>query len=112
MDLNKHRLFLILSLVAGSAQAGTFWDGNKLHGKLNGNTIEQMQALGYIMGVADALDTATICAPNNVTAGQINDMMKNYLENYPAVRHLAADSLISVVIGRMWPCDKKKGNTL
>ena len=106
------RLILTLALVAGAAHAGTFWDGNKLYNKLQGNTMEQMQALGYIMGVADALDTATICAPNNVTAGQINDMMKNYLENYPAVRHLAADSLISLVLGRMWPCEKKKGQSL
>ena len=106
------KLILTLALVAGTAQAGTFWDGNKLYNKLQGNTMEQMQALGYIMGVADALDTATICAPNNVTAGQINDMMKNYLENYPAVRHLAADSLISLVLGRMWPCEKKKGQSL
>ena len=106
------RLILALALVVGTAQAGTFWDGNTLYNKLNGSTMEQMQALGYIMGVADALDTATICAPNNVTAGQINDMMKNYLENYPAVRHLAADSLISLVLGRMWPCEKKKGQSL
>ena len=106
------RLILTLALMAGTAQAGTFWDGNTLHSKLNGSTMEQMQALGYIMGAADALDTATICAPNNVTAGQMNDMMKNYLENYPAVRHLAADSLISLVLGRMWPCEKKKGQSL
>ena len=106
------RLILTLALVAGTAQAGSFWDGNKLYNKLQGNTMEQMQALGYIMGVADALDTATICAPLNVTAGQVNDMMKNYLENYPAVRHLPADSIINVVLGRMWPCEKKKGQSL
>ena len=106
------RLILTLALVAGTAQAGTFWDGNKLYSKLQGNNMEQMQALGYIMGVADALDTATICAPLNVTAGQVNDMMKNYLENYPAVRHLPADSIINVVLGRMWPCEKKKGQSL
>ena len=83
-----------------------------LYNKLNGSTMEQMQALGYIMGAADALDTATVCAPLNVTAGQMNDMMKNYLENYPAVRHLPADSIINVVLGRMWPCEKKKGQSL
>ena len=98
---------IILLVVSGTAHAGTFWDGNKLHNKLQGNTLEQMQALGYIMGVADALDTATVCAPTNVTAGQLNDIIKNYLENTPAVRHLAADSLISAVLGRVWPCQKK-----
>ena len=106
------KLILVLVLVAGTAQAGTFWDGNKLLSKLRGETIEQMQALGYIMGAADAMDTVVVCAPLNATAGQMQDMVKNYLDNYPAVRHLAADSIISVVLGRVWPCDKKKGQSL
>ena len=106
------KLILVLVLVAGTAQAGTFWDGNKLLSKLRGETMEQMQALGYIMGAADAMDTVVVCAPLNATAGQMQDMVKNYLENYPAVWHLAADSLISVVLGRVWPCDKKKGQSL
>ena len=106
------KLILVLALVAGTAQAGTFWDGNKLLSKLRGETMEQMQALGYIMGAADAMDSVVVCAPLNATAGQMQDMVKNYLENYPAVRHLAADSLISVVLGRVWPCDKKKGQSL
>ena len=106
------KLILTLALVAGTAQAGSFWDGNKLYNKLQGNTMEQMQALGYIMGAADAMDTVVVCAPLNATAGQMQDMVKNYLDNYPAVRHLAADSLIGVVLGRVWPCEKKKGQSL
>ena len=106
------KLILVLALVAVTAQAGTFWDGNKLLSKLRGETIEQMQALGYIMGAADAMDSVVVCAPLNATAGQMQDMVKNYLDNYPAVRHLAADSIISVVLGRVWPCDKKKGQSL
>ena len=106
------KLLLALALAAGAAQAGSFWDGNKLYNKLNGSIFEQGQALGYIMGVADAGESVSICAPNNVTAGQMHDIMKNYLESTPAVRHLAADSIISVVLGRVWPCDKKKGQSL
>ena len=106
------KLLLTLALVAGTAQAGSFWDGNKLHSKLRGDIGDQMQALGYIMGVADAGESVSICAPNNVTAGQMHDIMKNYLESAPAVRHLAADSLITVVLGRVWPCEKKRGNAL
>ena len=106
------RLILALALVVGTAQAGTFWDGNKLYNKLQGNTMEQMQALGYIMGVADAVDTITVCSPTTVTSGQMLDIMKQYLESTPTVRHLPADSLISVVLGRVWPCEKKKGQSL
>ena len=106
------KLILVLVLVAGTAQAGTFWDGNKLYSKLRGETMEQMQALGYVMGVSDAEDTATICSPNTVTSGQMFDIVKQYLENNPAVRHFPADTLVKVVLGRVWPCEKKKGNAL
>ncbi len=108
----KKQIAASILLLCSVAQAGSFWDGNTLHSKLNGNTMEQMQALGYIMGVADAGESVSICAPNNVTAGQMHDIMKNYLESAPAVRHLAADSLITVVLGRVWPCEKKRGNAL
>ena len=108
----KRLLLTIGACACLSAHAGTFWDGNKLHSKLNGSIFEQGQALGYIMGAADAMDSVVVCAPLNATAGQMQDMVKNYLENYPAVRHLAADSLIGVVLGRVWPCDKKKGQSL
>ena len=105
-------LALAAMVMATAAQAGTFWDGNKLYSKLRGETMEQMQALGYIMGVSDAMDTVTVCSPTTVTAGQVLDIMKQYLESIPTVRHLPADTLISVVLGRVWPCDKKKGNAL
>ena len=108
----KRLLLAISATVCLSVQAGSFWDGNKLHNKLRGDIGDQMQALGYIMGVADAGESVSICEPNNVTAGQMHDIMKNYLESAPAVRHLAADSLITVVLGRVWPCEKKRGNAL
>ena len=108
----KRLLLTIGACVCLSAHAGTFWDGNKLHNKLQGNTLEQMQALGYIMGVSDAVDTVTVCSPTTVTSGQMLDIMKQYLESTPTVRHLPADTLIKVVLGRVWPCDKKKGQSL
>ena len=105
-------LALAAMVMATAAQAGTFWDGNKLYSKLRGETMEQMQALGYIMGVSDAVDTVTVCSPTTVTSGQMLDIMKQYLESTPTVRHLPADTLIKVVLGRVWPCDKKKGQSL
>lgn len=39
-------------------------------------------------------------------------MTKQYLEEYPALRHFTADMIVGRVLGRVWPCEKKKGNTL
>lgn len=106
------RLVLALALFAGAAQAG-FRDGNKLLSDMkNENYYNKGVALGYIIGVADAGDGIYHCAPDNVTAGQIFDMVKNSLENVPAVRHMSADLIVNHVLKTTWPCEKKKGNAL
>ena len=100
------RGILILALLCGSAHA-EFWDGNKLHNHLSGTTGEQLLGLGYVMGVADSLQHVTFCPPANVTAGQVRDMVANYLNNVPADRHLTADGLINKVLKGVWPCAQR-----
>lgn len=90
--------FLILILLCGSAHA---------------NFYEQGTAIGYIMGVADTGLGIVHCTPANATAGQLNDMMKNYLTNTPAHRHRSADVLVNHVLKSMWPCaDRPSGRSL
>ncbi len=107
--------FLILMLMCGSAHA-FFKDGNKLLSELNNNSGTNVMpaiGIGYITGVADALYGITNCPPQNVTAGQLTDMVKNYLENTPAIRHLPANQIISHVLKSVWPCaDKPAGRQL
>ena len=100
-------LALAAMVMATTAQAGTFWDGNKLYSKLNGSSTDQMHGLGYIMGVADTMDTINICSPLNVTAGQMNDIVRQYLDAYPTLRHNAADIIVTRALSRVWPCDRK-----
>ena len=95
-----------LALAASSAHA-YFKDGNKLLSELNNNSgsnVVPAIGLGYITGVADALLGITHCPPENVTAGQIRDMVRNYLENTPAIRHLPANQVVSHVLKSVWPC--------
>ncbi len=102
---------LCLALMASSAQA-EFWDGNKLHNHLSGNQAEQLLGLGYVMGVADVLQHIVVCAPGNVNAGQIRDIIANYLANVPADRHLTAEAIIRKVLRSQWPCDRPAGRQL
>ena len=109
----KRLLLAVSATVCLSVQAGTFWDGNRLYGKMSGDYGDRMQALGYVMGVADAADTLQVCAPMNSTAGQTLDVVKQYLEQFPAIRHLSADIIVARALERVWPCEtKKKGNAL
>ena len=63
--------------------------------------------IGYIMGVVDAYGNITHCPPDNVTAGQLRDMVRNFLENTPSIRHLPANEIVGHVVKTAWPCAKK-----
>jgi hypothetical protein len=98
-----------LAALTLSAQA-EFVDGNKLLSDMNGTHGLQMSALGYVMGVADALAGVIVCLPTNVVAGQINDMVKNYLTNVPRERSLSADIVVTKVLKDTWPCAARPNN--
>jgi hypothetical protein len=98
---------LILALACTSAQA-EFKDGNSLLSLLKDPAyFNQGYAMGYVVGVADMGLGVVHCAPPNTTAGQLNDMVKNYLENTPAERHLTGDIVVNRVLKAVWPCPKK-----
>lgn len=103
---------LLLLLFAGAAHA-EFWDGNKLLSRIeSSNFYEQGLAMGYVIGIADMGYGVIHCAPSNVTAGQLNDMVKNYLNNVPAQRHRSGDVIVNHVLKSTWPCADRPGRTL
>lgn len=105
------RLVIAALLVASSAHA-EFWDGNKLLAKMNGEIVEQMQALGYVMGASDVGYGTNHCPPSNVTAGQMEDIVKRHLNNNPATRHFTADSIIYRALRNVFPCQQSGGRAL
>jgi hypothetical protein len=103
----KHKLLLVGLLVSCSAHA-QFTTGNRLLADMQepvGYT--RGLSLGYVMGVADAGNGVTFCLPSNVSAGQINDMVRSTLIETPAVRHLHASLIIDYVLSRAWPCARR-----
>ncbi|MFN6301942.1 MAG: Rap1a/Tai family immunity protein [Planctomycetota bacterium] len=101
---------LALTVFCGAAHA-EFIDGNKLLNDMNGAHGFQMSALGYVMGVADAQQGVTVCAPPTVTSGQMRDMVYNYLTNTPAVRHMSGDVIVTHVLKSVWPCAERRRGT-
>jgi hypothetical protein len=99
---------IILALLVPSlafAESTYFETGNTLFAKLeSGNAVERMVALGYVKGIADAHSGHNICAPVSVTAGQVNDMVYQYLRIYPENRSYTANSLVLYVLSSAWPC--------
>ena len=106
------RALVLVALMARTAHA-EFWDGNTLLQRMTGNHSEQMNALGYVMGVADSYNGKEFCPRSgNITSGQINDVVKVYLERNPSLRHLTGDLLTMVALSQVWPCPKnnQRGN--
>lgn len=102
--------FIAALLFVPTIASAEFYSGNDILNKLNDSSLMmQMQALGYIQGVADVYVGVTFCAASNVTAGQLQDIVKSYLQHNPAIRHKTAESLINEALKQVWPCSKRNG---
>jgi hypothetical protein len=103
---------LIASLLFVPCMANAeFMSGNNLYSKMNGDFGEKMLALGFIQGVYDVYVSVTFCSPNNVTVGQVSDMVRSYFDNNPSIRHKTAESLINQALKQAWPCANNRGGT-
>lgn len=97
---------LLATLLALPVHA-EFKDGNSLLTQLRSDNMEQVNALGYITGVYDVMLGINHCPPGNVRAGQISDMVFNYLTNVPAERHRTGDVIVMHVLKTAWPCAER-----
>ena len=101
------RLLFIALLAAAPAHAA-FWDGNELLQRLNSDdAVRRAVALGYVMGVHDAFENVNHCPPANASAGQLRDIVRNYLTNVPAERHHIADQLVMRALEIAFPCSNR-----
>jgi hypothetical protein len=108
--MKKLILTTCLTLLLSTANASVFTDGNSLHRRMtSGNHGDIMYAMGYVVGVVDTGNRFLFCIPNNSTVGQLHDMVRNYLTNVPAERHLGADVIVTRVLAASFPCAKGNG---
>lgn len=105
------KLIAAVALCATTTAHATFLTGNDLLNRMkDSSVVPQMVAMGYVIGIADAMNEATHCLPNGVTMGQVRDVVKQFLEEKPETRHRPADLIVYVVLKNTWPCaEKKKG---
>jgi hypothetical protein len=85
----------IAALLMSQAVQASFVSGNDLLSDMRASeTFRRLYAIGYIAGVADTSQHITHCPPDNVTLGQVKDMVEMYLIANAAERNKAADILI------------------
>jgi hypothetical protein len=99
------KLIATLLMVPSLAMA-EFYTGNQLLTAMrSSSTVDKSIALGYVLGVFDSNQGITHCPPANVTAGQVHDMVKLFLEQAPSIRNSTADVIIQAVLMESWPCN-------
>lgn len=107
----KKLLCAALICTAPVAQA-EFWDGNKLWSNLNEPAgFSNGAALGFVIGVHDLGEGVLHCSPGSITAGQARDVVFSYMQEFPSLRHNAAQLLVTRALQRAWPCPKKGNPT-
>jgi len=104
MRLSPSSACLAVGLFFASPAQAQFHSGNDLLEMLRDERpVRKMQGLGYIQGVSDVA-AGTLACPPGVSGGQLMDLIKQFLEAAPAVRHLSAASIVVHVLKETWPC--------
>jgi Rap1a immunity proteins len=87
-----------------------FLNGNQLYERCN-NAMGKLTCLGYVVGIADAIlaDGAVsgwkACIPvDKVSAGQLFNVVTQYLASHPEVRFLSAVSVVAGALHEAFPC--------
>jgi hypothetical protein len=107
-------LLLLLSASAHPQRVSTT-TGNDLLESCESRDFKQAFCLGYITGVTDfdGMDGAAFperrrsCIPENVSNGQVRDVVVKYLKDHPEERHLLAAVLIVEAASKAFPCKAK-----
>lgn len=82
-------------------------DGNDL---LTACSTSEGYCLGYIRGLSNGVDMILaqkgkrICYGQNVTLGQVRDVVVDYVRRHPATRNQNSMVLTAYALGAAWPC--------
>jgi hypothetical protein len=100
-------------LVASSIANAEFWDGTRLMQALESETqgtasYDGGVATGYIIAVADTLDSVYVCFPEGVRVKQIKQVVTNYMKAHPETWNNGAVYVVGKALNEVWPCPVKK----
>ena len=100
------KLIASLLFVPCMAQA-EFLNGNQLYQRITSTDVsDRFYALGYVIGAYDMGVHIFFCPKNEngITAGQVSDIVKNYISANPGLRQQNADRMVRDALKQVWPC--------
>jgi hypothetical protein len=114
--MQQYLLAAALLLMPQLAEAG---DGNQLLKECNafvkGDNISEEHGLKLWAGCPSSIEVALsddielstfrkVCPPENIKNGQLARMIVSYLERYPEQLHYDEFRLVTLIIGKSFPC--------
>lgn len=106
----KKLLILIYILASAPLARAEFFSGNDLNkwsSEMSTSTVSWGMLYGYVAGAYDTTSGVLHCAPRTVTLGQAVDVVRQYIDANPSMRHMSGDLLINGALRSAWPCPKK-----
>lgn len=105
---------LFFLLISGDA-VWAYDDGNSLmenlrhyegvsNGQKGANPVNAGIYMGYVMGVAAALNGRVICTYGRVSNGQVLEIVAKHLKEHPEKLYLAANDLVAETLKTAFPC--------
>src|SRR5258708_7092886 len=106
--LSLYPIASVIFLIMSHQTCAGFLSGNDLLQKCLLDT-DRLSCISYVEGISDALESNEVngyraCVPNRVQAGQIADVVVQFLWANPARRHLGAGGLAAHAIASAFPC--------
>jgi len=109
-----------MSVMAPQAQAqsrsGSIFSGNDLYAACTSTDFGQFNlCLGYLQGVSAGIQTDRMlakvsrpfCLREQVTLGQLKDVVVTFMQSDPAVRDQYAAGIVEVALIKAFPCSTK-----
>jgi Rap1a immunity proteins len=87
--------------------------GNEFLRRCQTKTIEAVQCMGYVRGLADGLilwkiarqDDAPVCIPPQAETQQLLEVAARFIRANPKTRHEEAGMLLGLAFLEAWPCN-------
>lgn len=105
----------LLSLpAAAQTRFGSYYvTGNDLLAMIDStNTPERLKGLYYVAAISDASHGVDHCAPDQVTMGQLRDLVRINLVRRADIRHHSAAAFVVITLRVAFPCAEKSGTAL
>ena len=105
------RLTFIFSVLFSSPAWADFLNGNTLYDLCTSEVYyEKGICGGYVMAISDILTSSPLygqeaCIPTEATAGQVRDVVEQWLSQNPQERHYSSTSLAVLALTEAFPCN-------